>query len=297
MHGLRPHGARWLLVGSDYLLEQQLTPLPRGAAEKPEVSHTFLFSQLWQRLHSNPLHLPYAWIQDGDKLICRLRHVLSEQQRWIETERLADYPQIVLHILALPRSRPVVAEVAFPASFNIQNAKQFILQELQELAVHAPARSMHWHDDHAERLVLQLAGRDCHHHAAVTLAPGIKEMVNPCRTKQGGPQAVAWQTCCIEFERQTGWKRRTAEEWIERHLGLRDLGRTLFLDSLPRFSPSLASFLRALIALPDNDGSHADASPLQDVEFVAVPPATEAVRNERGGAGFRAHCRARARYE
>ncbi|HEV8058978.1 MAG TPA: AAA domain-containing protein [Gemmataceae bacterium] len=283
---------RWLFVGSDYLLDHHLAAPTLGSTENPDavpLRQPVLFGQLWQRLHSNPEHLPYAWVQDGDKLLCRLRPILSEQRRWIETERLADHPQIVLHILALPRSRPVVAEVVFPAAFTIQNAKQFILQELQELAVHAPARSLRWHDEHADRLVLQLTDRACHHHAAVTLAPGIKEMLNPRRTKESDPEGVAWQTCCIEFERHTGWKRRTAEEWIERHLGLRDLGRTLYLDGLPRFSASLRPFLETLIGLQSHGGSSsaADVLPFEDIEFVAVPPMAEVTRGERGGPGPR----------
>ena len=79
----------------------------------------------------------------------------------------------------------------FPAAFTIQKAKQFILQELQELAVHAPARSMRWQDDNSERLVLQLAGQTCHHPAAVALAPGIREMLNPReRAEAGSPQEL-----------------------------------------------------------------------------------------------------------
>jgi AAA domain len=285
---------RWLFVGSDNLLDHELEAAPRGVEERQEtvqLQHPVFFGQLWQRLHSNPERLPYAWVEDGDKLVCRLRSIHPEQRTWIETERLADHPQIVLHILALPRSRPVVAEVVFPAAFTIQRAKQFILQELQELAVHAPARSMRWHDDHSERLVLQLAGQVCNHPAAVALAPGIKEMLNPRQTAQaGGTAEVAWQTCCIEFDRLSGWQRGAAEDWIERHLGLRDIGRTLFLDGLHRFSVTTGAFVKTLISSQINGAPAAFPESLvapQSVEFVGVPTPTEGGRTERNAAGAR----------
>ena len=283
---------RWLFVGGDYLLNTDIVAAPLGRAEnRPAVlpvQQPVFFGQLWQRLHSNPESLPYSWVDDGEKLVCRLRPILEEQRTWIETERLVDYPQIVLHILALPRSQPVVAEVVFPATFTIQKAKQFILQELQELAVHAPARSMRWQDDHSDRLVLQLAGDVCQHPANVPLAHGIREMLNPKeRAETNGSGGVAWQTCCIEFDRQSGWHRGTAEEWIERHLGLRDRGRTLFLDALHRFTGSLGSFTQALLAAHPIEPAVVLPYPDQALEFVAVPALKEPGRAEPTGGAHR----------
>ena len=283
---------RWLFVGSDYLLNPDMVSAPQARAEnRPALlplQPPVFFGQLWQRLHSNPESLPYSWVEDGEKLVCRLRPIIEEQRSWVETERLVDYPQIVLHILALPRSQPVVAEVVFPASFTIQRAKQFILQELQELAVHAPARSMRWQDDHSDRLVLQLAGEICHHPATVPLAPGIREMLNPKqRAETKGSGQVAWQTCCIEFDRESGWHRGTAEEWIERHLGLRDKGRTLFLDTLHRSKGSLGDFTQALMASHLNEPATAQPSSDQALEFVAVPPLKETGRAEPSSGAHR----------
>jgi AAA domain len=279
---------RWLFVGSDYLPNAEIAAAsqagPENRAALLPLQPPAFFGQLWQRLHSNPESLPYSWVENGDKLICRLRPIIEEQRSWIETERLVDYPQIVLHILALPRSQPVVAEVVFPATFTIQKAKQFILQELQELAVHAPARSMRWQDDHSDRLVLQLAGDVCHHPATVPLAPGIREMLNPRENAEtNGRGEVAWQTCCIEFDRQSGWHRGAAEEWIERYLGLRDKGRTLFLDTLHRFTGSLSEFTKALIASQSNQAASVQPSLDQTLEFVAVPPLKETGRAEPSG--------------
>jgi hypothetical protein len=282
---------RWLFVGSDYLLDSDLSEANRQVPQKRDSNHLqppAFFGQLWGSLHSNPERLPYSWVEEGDKLICRLRPILPEQRAWIETEHLADHPQIVLHILALPRSRPVVAEVLFPASFTIQNAKQFILRELEELAVCSTGRSMRWQDDHAERLVLQLATHACQHPAQVALAPGIREMLNPQEAGGGGSLAsVAWQTCCIEFDRESGWQRGTAEAWVERHLGLRDLGRTLFLDSLHRFKPGMAAFVKSLLSShPSREAAVSETGAARErpaIDFVAVPAMPDSVRAERAG--------------
>ena len=283
---------RWLFVGSDYLLNADMTAVPQLKTEnRPALlplQPPVFFGQLWRRLHSNPESLPYSWIEDGEKLVCRLRPLIEEQRSWIETERLVDYPQIVLHILALPRSQPVVVEVVFPANFTIQKAKQLILQELQELAVHAPAHSMRWQDDHSDRLVLQLAGAGCRHPASVPLAPGIREMLNPkSKADTNGSGGIAWQTCCIEFDRLSGWQRGTAEDWIERHLGLRDKGRTLFLDTPHRFTGDLSAFTQELMSSQTNQPPTVQGVSDQTLEFEAVPPLKETGRAEPSGGAHR----------
>jgi hypothetical protein len=286
---------RWVLVGNDSFSEFANAPASQTQSDRRDVSaagHPMFFAQLWQRLHANPERLPYSWIEEGNKLVCRLRPVAPEQRAWIETERLADHPQIVLHILALPRSRPVVAEVVFPATFTIQSAKQFILQELQELAVNASARSMRWHGDDSDRLVLQLAGQACQHAATVVLTPGVRELLSSREMKQSDNQSVvAWQTCCFEFDCQSGWHRTAAEDWIERYLGLRDLGRTCYLDELHRYSAGMASFVASVLALPRGLDSAAalDArgETAHAIEFSGVPSTLEPGHLERSPAPSR----------
>ena len=157
--------------------------MPAVQATIGEANHmrAAAFARLWQHVHANPEGCPIPGSR-REHLVCRLRPVAPEQRAWIEAERLADHPQIVPHILALPRSRPVVAEVLFPATFTIQLAKRFILQELQELAVHAGAQHA-LARGHSNRLVLQLANRSAHG-AAVDLAKGVQEHLNP-RSRSG----------------------------------------------------------------------------------------------------------------
>ncbi len=281
--GLARLARHWVLVGCDHPIGPNHAPAVqtsiRTGGPAASSSPTF-FAEFWQRLHQSPLKLPYSWVEEKNQIVCRLRPVPPEQRTWIEVERLADHPQIVLHILALPRSEPVVAEVLFPASFTIEKAKQFILQELQELAIHASEGSLRWFDEHADRLVLQLANESCHHHATVELAPGVREQVHPCSFGPGGAaSSVAWRTCCIEFEYQAGWQRHSAEDWIERHLGLRDLGRAVQLDTVHRQSAGLASFVKHLLAsqagVPANNSAKREDWNSEAVDFVAVPPGHE----------------------
>jgi hypothetical protein len=275
----------WIMVGSDYqVANSDSQGLATAGVSSTISSHPIhLFSQIWESLHSIPSKLPYAWIQEENQLICRLRPVTPEQRAWIEIERLADHPQIVLHILALPRSRPIVAEVGFPASFTVEKAKQFILQELEELAIHAPTGAMRWHDGYADRLVLELAGRSCHHDAAIELASGVRELAHSCPLEgAGGNSPISWQTCCIEFDYKTGWQRGAAEDWIAQHLGLRDLGRTAQLEIIHRYSDDMAEFVHRL---PDPHARETETdqgiASSEAIEFVAVPAHDNFLRGER----------------
>src|SRR5205807_9543078 len=130
----------------------------------------------WHQLHCDPRQLPYAWIQEEDRLCCRLRILAPDQRQWITTEHVADFPDIELRILTMPRCQPVLAEIVFPPSFTIDRAKQYIFQELEELAVQASGSSLCWIDE-GDRLVLRLADRDLAHGATIDLVPGIREIL------------------------------------------------------------------------------------------------------------------------
>jgi hypothetical protein len=122
----------------------------------------------------------------------------------------------------------------------------------------------------------------------VALAPGIREKLNPQEALHDGRlPSVAWNTCCIEFDRGSGWQRGTAEEWVERHLGLRDIGRTMFLDGLQRFTPPMMTFVRTVVGAVAGETLTvlpvAQAQLAQAFELVATPPVNESVRAERTG--------------
>jgi hypothetical protein len=274
---------RWLLV-ADGDLDRQ--------AEPP------LFHRLWRQLHCEPRSWHGDWVQENNRLCCRLRPVAPDQRCRLEIEHVADFPQIELRILNLPRAEPVLAEMVFPPSMSIAEAKQYVLRELEELPVRALGHSLHWSEE-SERLVLHL-GRRVAEPQPVILGLGVQARV--ARLTADG--FTSWHTCCIEFERSAGWQRSRAEEWVQRYLKVRDLGRSVRLDQPHRMQPKLAAFV-ASVLFPEGYALPLAAEPDgAAVECIAVPGAadrplrraaetsgprrrgTPADRPGRGGAGL-----------
>jgi hypothetical protein len=176
-----------------------------------------------------------------------LRPTTAEQRRWIEKESVADFPEIELRILAQPRKSPVLVEVLFPLGYFIQQAKEYILRELEESPISASGASIRW-DEQPDRIVLRLVEPELPHSVTVALEPGVREMVAAPAERQGVEgRAAGWHTCCVEFERSAGWKRESVEEWAKRRLGLVDYGRSARLDHPYRMQPDLALFLSHLL--------------------------------------------------
>ena len=293
---------RWVLVGEPGAPDHDAASdrsgglhRPRGAALRPR-----LFETLWQHLHWEPRRLPYAWVEEAGRLCCRLRPVAPEQRPWIETEGLADFPDIELRILSVPQTTPQLVEVMFPAALSIAEAKAYIYRELEELAVQTAGRGAVWAEG-PERLVFRLAEEGVRPGVAVELEPGVRERVGPLAPERDGPSGAAcWHTCCLEFDRAAGWDRARAEEWVERRLGGRDLGRTARLDMPHRMHPDLAAFLSNVLFAGDYQGVNSSPDghgpvegPAREgcsprVEFVAVPPLRDraAPLPRKGGAGL-----------
>jgi hypothetical protein len=225
------------------------------------------FQRLWEQLHCDPRKLPFSWAREESRLCCRLRPVGADQRRWLETERVADFPEIELRILALPRTPPALAEVVFPPSMSIHEAKEYIYRQLEELPVQAPGHSVRWVEG-PDYLMFHLAATESANGTCVPLEAGVRELV-------GESAAAGWHTCRLEFDRRAGWERPQAEDWVRRHLGVRDLGRTLRLDVPRRMRPPLAAFLSDLLFEEaggyDTHSGESTPGPC-GVEFVPVPP-------------------------
>jgi hypothetical protein len=88
----------------------------------------------------------------------------------------------------------------------------------------------------------------------------------------------------VEFDRTAGWQREPAEQWVQQHLGLRDLGRTVRLDVPHRMAPNLAALLSGWL-FPEARGLCLDRGPSTPaVEFIAVPGQRDHARSpERTG--------------
>jgi hypothetical protein len=270
---------RWVLVGEPSPAAEgrpggrggsRPRPRPRAAA----ALHASCFQRLWDHLHCDPSRLPYAWVKEHDRLCCRLHPVPAEQRHRLESEWVADFPEIELRILTLPRATPVLAEVVFPPAMSIESAKEYIYRELQELPVQAAGRTACWLEQ-PEAVVLDLGDAAAADARAVALEAGAREIVTPGPSSPEDPSQARqpWRTCRLEFERAHGWQRERAEEWVYRHLRLRDLGRTVRLETLYRMDPALAAVLADLLwegAAHVPEPAPGPSAPA--VEFVAVPP-------------------------
>jgi len=258
---------RWVLVGEPDWPGAATEPARRPGM--PPASRPF--HRLWQATHCDPRQLPAAWVQEDGRWCCRLRPLTAEQRRQLECERVADCAEIELRILALPRAQPALAEVVFPAAMSIAQCKQYLFGELQELPVQASGDCFHWSEG-PDRLVLRLSETPEAAPIPVPLAAGVRELVSTAAGTNGAAIRPG-HTCCLEFDRSAGWDRAGAGDWVHRHLGVLDLGRTAQLSVAHRMHPDLAAFLGDLFAghayrLPAGDG-HGAAGPA--AEFVAVP--------------------------
>jgi hypothetical protein len=317
-------GRRWVLVGEP-AAEAEEPPAPRqterarwgGRPARVTVPRPGLFQRIWRNLHTDPRRLPAGWFLRDGRLVCRLRPVPPEQEPWVEREHVADRPEIELRIVAPPRGRrqpgeggeprergdgPQLAEVIFPGSFSVPEAKEYIYRELEELTVQARGPGVRWVEGPG-RLALELSDSAVRAGAvAVALGNGVSEVVGPWVPPASGPppaapqsgggegreQAAGWQTYALEFDRDAGWDRERAEQWVEERLHLRDLGRTTLLALPYRPQPPLARFLSDLLFAgacqpwPCGDrrecggGLEVGGDGWAPVEFVVVPSLSRA---------------------
>jgi hypothetical protein len=237
---------RWVLLAETSRLDPGSPPSSRMMSARADkgADHRSarplspdLFERLWSHLHCDPRTLPYAWVRESDdRLCCRLNPTTDEQRRWMETECVADHPDIQLRIVSPPRSQPTrgrnsfLAEVLFPPGTSIQEAKAFIFHELQELPIQARSAEIRWIDE-ANCLSLQFCCQadERGHSSKVVLAAGVEEIIGPSPTRVE-PGSVAACTQALRFDPAIGWTREKAEDWVFSHLGLRDLGRTALLQ-------------------------------------------------------------------
>lgn len=259
-------GRRWVLLGepqTEYAAESKPIHASQNALRAPSC-----FQRLWRNLHADARHLPYAWGRERDRLCCRLRIVPAHERQWLATERVADFQDIELRILTLPRERPVLAEIVFPAPMTISQAKQYIYRELEELPIQVQAEGCRWSEE-ADRLCLHFGRVSSDQAEAVTLETGVREIFGQDPRRNGNP--TGWHTLRLEFDRSAGWQRERAQAWVERYLKICDLGRSCSLEVVKRMEPALAAVLCEWLY----DGGHpfqlvSDKSGA--VEFIAVPP-------------------------
>jgi hypothetical protein len=263
---------RCVLIGEPELLEGADRRADSAPLRSPAALQPSLFASLWQALAPGGRQLSCTWVTDRERPCCRLRPVTAEQRARLESERLADRPDIDLRILALPNARPVVAEIVFPHSMSVAQAKEFIWRELEELSI-SPAGPLSTWCQVDGRLSLTFRRSTAAPAALVDLGHGVREMLDaPATNGHGeGHPTTPWATGRIEFD---GWDRPAAEAWVQRHLGLRDLGRAARLDVPHRMSPELARILSDLLFAGEyhlaHDGHHAPRNGARALEFISA---------------------------
>jgi hypothetical protein len=272
---------RWVLVGEPVADAEASDALPCRAAPakplRPAALRPGFFQRLWHHLHADPRRLPFAWTKREGRLVCHLRAVPPEQQAWVESEAVADRPEIELRIVSPPRQPPQLVEVVFPAAMGIHEAKEYIFRELGEVPLQARGAAARWHEE-AGRVLLWLGTAPAPDAVPVALGQGVRELVG-CDARGDGDERFPWHTCGLEFDREAGWTLERARQWVEEQVKLRDLGRTAFLGVSYRMQPTLARVLSDFLHAGDgaagqppfvlSGGLKSGDGPC--VEFVAVP--------------------------
>lgn len=243
---------RWVLVAN----YQHPTPVQGAPANprevRPAAARPMLFRRLWQLLHSDPSRLPYAWSSENERLLCQLRPVAPQDRGRLESECLADAPDIELRILTLARAEPALSQVLFPPGTTLARAKEFIYRELQEFAVQTCGRNG-WLEEQPDHFVWHLL-------------PSPPAATTPVQLETGLCEWLANnQTVRLEFAR-TCWTRDAVLAWVARHLRQTDLGRTAFLQVPHRMQASLAVCLGDIL-FPEPMIPAATCGPLIDVAF------------------------------
>ena len=278
---LAMHAPRMLLVGHSV---QELPP-SSGPGKTPRTLHGLqplpvCWTRLWQALADDLGELPYTWQREGERLVCHLAVVRPEDVRHLESESLADAPEIELNILNLPRCRPLLARVSFPGHFTIPQATAFINRELEELPIQPLGRTGWWQETptawilHLGPLLTAIADN-------VDLGAGVSMGLI------AGGQDYAGRAMRLDFSKADGWDCPAARRWLQTRLQLRDRERTVFLQVPHRMLRPLADVVGPLLfpevclckVLGSPSAAHAP------FEFVAVPAPRKA-EWPREGAGL-----------
>jgi len=231
---------RWLLVGepSPETIEV-IADHRRGAAGRGRRKGPDFFARLWQRLHLD------VWSAEEGRLCCRLSPVPAEQRGAIESESVADFPDVELRIFAPEGADPQLAEVVFPPGMPLVQAKEYLFRELNEVTLYPAGSPTRVVTDSSIAVRWPEFGR-AKNVNSVTLDKGVTEFLAGVRT------------VAVEFDRSMGWDEAEADKWLGEHIDEsgRHPGRTAELVTLHRMCPELGTWMSEVAfagraALPD----------------------------------------------
>ena len=223
------------------------------------------FHRLWAMLHFD------AWACEGNRRVFRLHPVAQADRSRLETERVADRPEIELRIL--PNGDDVVlAEVSFPIAMPDGEMRQFLFHELGEIPCRTPLRSGRW-DEIDGALIFRLNPTGECELPPVSLAmdDGVELLMHH--------PGCGHQRNEFTFRFPEGWDRDAGHDWLVRRLARHDAGRTIELRQPYRQSPAMHQWMLMSHGL-------AEPGPLPGVvQFEAVPRRAPAAPRI-GGAGY-----------
>jgi hypothetical protein len=273
---------RLVVVGPPVVETAPQAPVP---SKGPRAGHAVPpLAACWQRLTRTLAddlgRLTYSWERDGDRLVCHLTPVRPEDTRYLEREGLADAPEIELHILNLPRAKPVLARVTFPTHYTIAQATAFIFRELQELPVQPLGRTAWWQDT-PDRWIVHLGPVPAPSTECVDLGGGVQIEV----IANGHP--YAGRTTCLTFAKSGGWDRASAGRWLHTNLHWSDRERSVFLQVPYRMNRPLAAVVGPLLFAETCLSELLSLQASADAHFEFIPvPALRRPELPREGAGL-----------
>jgi hypothetical protein len=155
------------------------------------------------------------WAAEGSRLVCRLMFLSPEERRRVSHEPLADRPEIELRFTASD-GEPLLAEIAFPGTTPIAQAKQFLFGSLGEILLR-PCGDVVWTIER-DSIIATWPVADSDRDAVwIELEPGVREKVS-------GTGLFAF-TAALRFASDDGWDKDRAAAWLGKHLPPLSTGR------------------------------------------------------------------------
>ncbi len=231
---------RWILLGIFFQNETDRVdgtspPSGRNRSGSPGHKKHFgdlpsVFCKLWEVLYGTANPFQKQWIRETNRFCCRMIPVSESQRDHLESEFVADRPDIELRILNVPQSEPVIAEICFSQDMSLQDCKQFLFAEMEEVVIQGKRNFCFWKDEE-NCIRLDFSGGKPEKMQFVDLAPGIRELVECEATNldSGSTSQQLALTHGIEFVKQNGWNLEKAVEWVKQNLNVNILGRTACL--------------------------------------------------------------------
>ncbi len=171
-----------------------------GHPTRPRSTAPSLFSRLARLLDHEP------WRIEAGRLVLRLVHLSAEARQGLSREPVLDHPDVELGV-SIGEGEPVLAEIAFPASTSIVEAKTFLVSQLGEVLLRTCGERT-WHRSE-ERLTASWPMEEANSGEWINLEEGVCEKV-------AGAGTAAF-TVAVSFELAAGWTESAAEEWLARH--------------------------------------------------------------------------------